>query len=241
MASRESPIYAGIDRENKPCFYMHPTLKQTKMFFLSMVLLPLLLAVFVAVIVGFYIRTAFEPVLAVLSDPAIEPAATAAAPESSLLVVAIAAAICTFIIGTVFAAGLVVFLKAMRSKKAIERCSRNGTVIVEPAYSLAIAQYWYSKVVVDLSRTDFTNYEADDFPIEQIRRLVGVRIRESIIPDSIILKLAQCKSLKRIDLTGSALSNDAAQSLCQLTGVEFVLDDIVEHVEVVEVICAELD
>ena len=129
----------------------------------------------------------------------------------------------------------------MRSKKAIERCSRNGTVIVEPAYSLAIAQYWYSKVVVDLSRTDFTNYEADDFPLEQIRRLVGVRIRESIIPDSIILKLAQCKSLKRIDLTGSALSNDAAQSLCQLTGVEFVLDDIVEHVEVVEVICAEVD
>ena len=243
MGSHEPPDLHSFSRENKPCFYMHPTLKQTKMFFISMVIMPLVLAIFVAVIVGFYIRTAFAPVMAVLSDPAVDTAtsAAAAAPESSIPVIAIAAGVCAFLMGSVLVAGMFFLRKAMRSKKAIERCSNNGTVIVEPPYSLAIAQYMYSKVVVDLSRTDFTSCDAADFPLEKIRNLTEVRIRETNVPDSIILKLPRCKSLKRIDLSGSELSNEAAQSLSQLTGIEFVLDGIAEQSEVVEVVWAEMD
>ena len=238
MGNRERRNLRDTDSENKPCFYMHATLKQTKLFFLSMVMVPFLLAVFVAVVAGFYIRSAFEPVIAILSDSAVDPSAT---PEPSFPFAAAFAVACLLFLGTMFVWSLMTLRKAIRSSKAIERCSQNGTVIIEPPNSLAIVQYLYSKVVVDLSRTDFANYEAEDFPIEQIHSLTEVRIRESNIPDSIILKLARCKSLKRIDLSKSAISNDSADRLCQLNGVEFVLDEVAEQSEVAEIVCAELD
>jgi len=212
--------------KRKPCFGMPATIKQIKVFFFATVLFPVLLSVFVAGACGIFLRSALKPVIAALAGPEIEPATpvTTSFPLASIL------ATCLLLVAAaMFVAAIVIWRRAKRSDLAIQTCSRNGTVILEPSYSFAITRYLYGQVAVDLSRTNFANYQSDDFPLEKIYRLETVRIRETHIPDSIVKKLLACEHMKNLDLSNSSISQNAAQWLTELGGVEFQLEGLMER------------
>jgi len=125
-------------------------------------------------------------------------------------------------------AGVVIARNVRRSNRAIEKCADNGTVILDPDYDFAITRYLLGKVTVDLSRTDFSNFDATDFPFEKIHGLVQVRIRETNIPDDIVQKLKCCKSVSKIDIASSSLSSDSASELAELEGVEFFVEGVTQ-------------
>ena len=202
---------------------MDRSASHSKIPYFATLVCSLIVCAFVAFVGISISKAVFDQVAVALWDPSLDSVAndidhgSMGAPILSLLLIA----------GSILVmCAIVILVKALRSNRAIEKCKRNGTVHLEPNYDFAISRYLFVSVKVDLSRTDFSNYESDDFPIEKIQRLVEIKIRDTSIPVEVAKKLLSCSALKKVDLSNSALSDESASGLAELSGIEFVLDGV---------------
>lgn len=198
---------------------------QTKVGFVAKSICWLVVCVFVAQLTSGVLKTGFQSVTTALSDstPVTNHVGLGSpgGPVWGLLVIAIA---------TSLAVGGVVFLaRVIRSNEAIQQCSRNGTVILEPDFKLALTRYLFSNITVDLSRTDFKQYSESDFPVNRIRGLIELRIRDAVPPEGLLLALRKRRSLKRVNFSDSKLTPQVVEELLNLENVELILDRCVEH------------
>jgi len=173
---------------------------------------------FIAIV---FLQSVFAPINAVFMGNEGSEVSTPQSPVTNVLYAA--AAICGLLLLFSLATGTWI-RKAFRSNKAIKQCRENGTVVLDPDFGFALTRYLYSKVRVDLSRTNFDNYSSVSFPLRAIHRLTEVRVSETSIPDYLIDEILACKSIRKLNISGSTLSNEAAEKLSLMENVEFCLD-----------------
>ena len=203
---------------------MEAASKQSALKFAVSFLCAFAVCIFVAISAHTISQTAFGSLHDALADstPQVATSFERATNAAPVWVLPTCVALTTIVLGVLFGQNVV------SSNQAIEKCSRNGTVILDPNYDFAITRYLLSKVIIDLSRTDFSERDATEFPFEHIHRLVEVRLRETIVPDEIAEKLLRCKSVSKIDLSNSELSHETANALAEMKEVQFLADGVSE-------------
>ena len=111
--------------ESKPCFGMSAKLKNAKIAFVTLILFPLLLSVFVATIGGVFIRSVFGPVISVLSGASTDSGTPI---EPSIPYVTYLALALGLFVAVLFVSTFVMWRKAARSKNGVQ----SDIVIIEP-------------------------------------------------------------------------------------------------------------
>ena len=203
---------------------MQAASKQSALKYVVTFLCAFAVCIFVAISAHTISQTAFGSLHDALADstPQVATSIERATNTAPVWILPTVVALGTIALGALFGSNVV------SSNQAIGKCSKNGTVILEPNYDFAITRYLLSKVIIDLSRTDFSERDAENFPFEDIHRLVEVRLRETTVPDEIAAKLLRCRSLSKIDLSNSELSHGTASALAELKEVQFVVDGVSE-------------
>ena len=96
-----------------------------------------------------------------------------------------------------------------------------GTVRFSNGRRVTMLSYLFGKATVDLSDCDLDDSRLPE--LSRIPNLVCLRVADNPITKNVLPKIARCRQLGKLDVSGTRIRNEHLEQLHQITGLQAIL------------------